>query len=77
MIKHSLTQTLKYKQKHNQNNNKQKDLGDDVTKTTRYELNLEFRKIGTKIVPPQKFKQCYCVKFWKFKYKNYMFTKTN
>ena len=41
MIKHSLTHTLRDKQKHNQNNNKQKHIGDDVTKTTRYELNYE------------------------------------
>ena len=39
MIKHSLTHTPTDKQKHNQNNNKQKHVGDDVTKITRYELN--------------------------------------
>ena len=44
MIKHSLTHTLRDKQKHNQNNNKQKHIGDDVTKTTRYELHYELGK---------------------------------
>ena len=33
MIKHSQTHSLKDKQKHNQNNNEQKHIGDDVTKT--------------------------------------------
>ena len=31
----------KNKQKHNQNNNEQKHVGNDVTKTTRYELNYK------------------------------------
>ena len=41
MSKHSQTHTLKDKQKHNQNNNEQKQVEDDVTKITRYKLNYE------------------------------------
>ena len=39
MIKHSQTHTPKDKQKHNQNNNKQKYVGMMLPRSTRHELN--------------------------------------
>ena len=42
MIIYSQTHTLKDNQNHNQNNIRQKPVGDDVTKITRYELSLRF-----------------------------------
>ena len=40
-------------QKHNQNNNEQKHVRDDVTKITRHELNYKIWEIGTIKVPPK------------------------
>ena len=57
MIKHSQTHTPKDKQKHNQNNNKQKYVGDDVNQDL---PDMSLLKIfGRQIVPPKNINQCY------------------
>ena len=42
MIIYSQTHTLRDKQKHNQNNNRQKHVGMMLPRSTRYELNSNF-----------------------------------
>ena len=51
MIIYSLTHMLKDNQKHNQNNNRQKHIGDDVTKNYQIWAYLRFWKIGTNSTP--------------------------
>ena len=60
MIKHSLTHTLKDKQKHNQNNNRQKYVGDDVTKRKIPDMSL-IKILGNRYLnsTPKNINQCY------------------
>ena len=62
MIIYSQTHTLKDNQKHNQNNNRQKHIGDDVTKNYQIWAYLRFWEIGTNSTP-QKYKPMLLVKF--------------
>ena len=61
MIKHSPTLTLTDKQKHNQNNNKQKHIQGDVNPKKPPDMSL-IRNMGTGTgtVPPKNINQCYC-----------------
>ena len=59
MIKHSLTHTPREKQKHNQDNNRQKYVGDDVNQD---QIWAYLRFLGDK-VPPKKYKPVLLLKF--------------
>ena len=64
MIIYSQTHTLKDKQKHNQNNIRQKyKFGDDVNpkrRTPDMSLIKLFGKWVLRMVPPKNIEQCYC-----------------